>query len=274
MDCTCQCTDMIPDQYDCTNIIANNKFILPLDTTPKPPNKTIMTSSNIHTINKKNCNLPFLHETNTAVDSSSPSDSNLPSYDPFNPRMIGPRYCEYCHAQSTLNCNPNICDRPTLYFKRQPPPFRNGYQDENNMNTMNGYDSSSHSEEMDKVITMGSRDNYGRRAYWAQNSKQGQWRSSHSFKQKQQQLVFQSRRQSSTMLDSGRNGDASLSHLLDNNGDESSIGQDKEKDGQVAEDQESMSPNKEGAIVISKDGDKTISSPGKLNLFNMFCSSV
>lgn len=278
MDWTCQCTcDMIPDQFDYTNIIANNKYILPHANTPKSSNKTVMTS-NIHTdaINTKNCNLPFLHETRTVVDSSSPSDSNLPSYDPFNPRMIGPRYCEYCHAQSTLNCNPNVCDRPTLYFKRQPPPFRNGWHDENNMNSMNGYDSSSHSGEMDKVMTM---DNYGRRAYWAQNSKQGQWGSSHSFKQKQQQLVFQSRRHSSattSMLNSSHNGNASLSHLLDNNGDESSIGQKavQDKDGQFVEEQESMSTNKEGAVVISQDGNKTISSPGKLNLFSMFCSSV
>lgn len=43
-------------------------------------------------------------------------------FDPLNPNIIGPRQCEYCRAESTLDCEPT-CERPRLYFLKRKPPF-------------------------------------------------------------------------------------------------------------------------------------------------------
>lgn len=47
--------------------------------------------------------------------------------DPFDRNIIGPKSCEYCHAPSTLECDPNTCERPPLYFLKKRPPFE-GYR--------------------------------------------------------------------------------------------------------------------------------------------------
>jgi len=43
--------------------------------------------------------------------------------DPFNPDIVGPKNCEYCKAGTTLECDPDKCDRPKLYFLKKRPPF-------------------------------------------------------------------------------------------------------------------------------------------------------
>ena len=60
----------------------------------------------------------------------SPSDDSSHQYttdrggqDPFNPNMVGPKCCEYCKADTTLECDPDKCDRPKLYFLKKRPPF-------------------------------------------------------------------------------------------------------------------------------------------------------
>lgn len=60
----------------------------------------------------------------------SPSDDSSNQYttdrggqDPFNPNMVGPKCCEYCKAATTLECDPDKCDRPKLYFLKKRPPF-------------------------------------------------------------------------------------------------------------------------------------------------------
>jgi len=50
---------------------------------------------------------------------------NKKRYDPFNRNIVGPITCEYCHAESTLKCHTNECNRPQLFFKRKKPPFEN-----------------------------------------------------------------------------------------------------------------------------------------------------
>lgn len=47
-------------------------------------------------------------------------------HDPFNPNIVGPKSCEYCHAETTLECDPKTCDRPKLFFSKKEPPF-SGY---------------------------------------------------------------------------------------------------------------------------------------------------
>jgi|EP00979_Chaetoceros_neogracilis_P007830 hypothetical protein len=56
----------------------------------------------------------------------SPNDDIAQQYsmeDPFNPDIVGPKCCEYCNARTTLECDPDKCDRPKLYFVKKRPPF-------------------------------------------------------------------------------------------------------------------------------------------------------
>eukprot|EP00551_Chaetoceros_affinis_P016103 CAMPEP_0203713272 /NCGR_PEP_ID=MMETSP0091-20130426/70476_1 /ASSEMBLY_ACC=CAM_ASM_001089 /TAXON_ID=426623 /ORGANISM="Chaetoceros affinis, Strain CCMP159" /LENGTH=185 /DNA_ID=CAMNT_0050591287 /DNA_START=92 /DNA_END=649 /DNA_ORIENTATION=- len=44
-------------------------------------------------------------------------------FDPFNRNIVGPRSCEYCGAKTTIDCDPDKCHRPQLFFGKKEPPF-------------------------------------------------------------------------------------------------------------------------------------------------------
>ncbi len=42
----------------------------------------------------------------------------------YNPKIVGPRSCEYCNARCTRLCCPKTCERPKYFFLKKRGPFQ------------------------------------------------------------------------------------------------------------------------------------------------------